>query len=153
MTKSDIIYLTINQLVEKFYLHPESFLIPEPYSYNDDDHIRIVWRSQIHSGDELVEDPTMPQKTIVIEYNKIFKSLKIAIYNVNYITLALLLSRGDTGAITLKSRFIKFTKPYREFVKLQKLIKKHELDLENREFIKKLSNTLPSFLDHFLLGK
>ena len=79
MTKSDIIYLTINQLVEKFYLHPESFLIPEPYSYNDDDHIRIVWRSQIYSGDELVEDPTMPQKTIVIEYNKIFKSLKMAI--------------------------------------------------------------------------
>ena len=153
MTKSDIIYSTICQLVEKFHSHPESFIIPESYSYSDDDHIRTVWRSQIHSGDELIEDPTMPQKTITIEYNKTFKSLKITIYNVNYYRWSDLQSLHSTGTITLKSYFIKFTKPYREFVKLQKLIQKYELDLENREFIKKLASTLPGIVDDLLLGK
>lgn len=155
MMKSEIISAALDELIEKFYMSPESF---ELVAYNEyttiqDNLDSIIWRTKINSGELLIEDPTTQQRTILVEHLIKNKIIRVAIFNNCNWTSSILHNAKSDATIESKKLFMRFSSNYRKFNKLKNLIKNHNENKETREFLKKLSTSLPGVIDNHIFGK
>lgn len=155
MTKSEIISTTLDELLERALSNPEAFEYIKDYNishYSGGDET-IIWRTMVNSGGQLINDPTMQQKTIVIIFDSTMGSIKIKMYNQCIESNITLNNTYAEAEVESKKIFKVFRNNYRKFSKLRKLILNAKTHKEAREFLKKLSTTFPSVLDKHIFGK
>lgn len=158
MTKTEIISLTLDELLDKFTQSPESFehtdTINVAYLSADLNSEFILWQTKIISGDDLIEDPTSQQRTIVVYYNSKEGYIKIYLYNNTGIGHYAIAPGSKYDAVVESKKFFKrFGKNARKFNRLKKMITEYKENKEAHEFLKKMSTTFPALLDQFILGK
>lgn len=157
MTKEELVGITIQQLIEHFYNSPESF---EYYDQNrkpaSSIQPTIFWQPKIQLGDYLssvVQDPNN-NHAVVINFNPLNNELTCYLFlkaPPNFASL----SGGFPADCVISSRrwFEQYRGNYRKFNKLRKLIVKRDKQLENMNYLKKLSSVFPDTMDAHLLDK
>jgi hypothetical protein len=160
MEKHEIISLTLDQLIERFHLSPESFDYEDPSTPNKMlVNPIIIWQPKFDLGNSVVPDPNNEQKTVIITYSELTSEMSCYIFASTQISLSNLMntvsnaSKTDAVISYKLGVFASFRVNHRKFMKLKKLIQNRERMKENDNFMKKLCKVFPGTLDDHIFGR
>jgi 23S rRNA U2552 (ribose-2'-O)-methylase RlmE/FtsJ len=147
MTKDELMRLTLQQLTENFYLHPECFVLEDPEVGSD---LKGISNSIITF--QSAADPNSNTRAVVITYNETIRMLTCNIY---FKTIP---PNGITGVkpdayTSVRIEFRLFNGTYKKFRKLRAAMIKNFREKENNEFLKKLHSVFPGTFDDFIFGE
>lgn len=157
MSKSEIISLTLDQLLDRYDKTPESFeyvgddskVTNKVKLYMDN----IIWQTKIPSGSGLMDDPLNEPKTIVVTYSDVEKSLTVRIFNKTFETLSAIEGQRCDAHMEYRNYFMPLRANYRKYLKLKQKIFQYQQREEAKSFLRKLSNIFPTALDSHIFGE
>jgi len=145
MDSEELMRLTLQQLLDFFYMYPECFSLedPELSTKNNNYHTtNIIFQSQ--------PDPNSNVRSIVINWSEMGTTLQCYIYfkELPFLGHASLIADAH---IMLQVEYKWFSKSHRLYRKLRKALLTRKKDSEHDEYLKKLHSVFPGCFDEILL--
>jgi len=156
MTRSELVTLTLDQLLVTFKANPECFdlELTDTKSFSNVINDAIVWKHRIEQESSFIADPHNPARTVIVVHNKATEEIQCFIYmtdikNVNSMNSL----KADAEMVAQIGTIRLFDANYRRFMQLKKLIQKRNKDKEKDKFLSKLYSIFPGTFDDHIFGK
>lgn len=156
MTRSELVSLTLDQLIDTFKRNPECFDLEatELRSFTNVVNDAIMWKHRIEVDKAYVPDPHNPTRAIVVIHNRNADEIQCFIYmsDIKSINNAAS-SKADAEMVSPIGSFRFLDRNYRKFQTLKKLIIRRNKNAEKDKFLSKLYSIFPGTFDDHIFGK